>query len=63
MNIFGLFFSFFIPGFIVGMMAMAAFGTKKRRGCSSSARQTKVNCGVYPATIIWRQAPKVKKGA
>lgn len=32
MNIFGLFFSFFSPGFVIGMMAMAAvYHTAKRR--------------------------------
>lgn len=33
MNVFGLFFSFFIPGVVVGMMIMAAIyhGAKEKR--------------------------------
>jgi len=30
-NIFGLFFSFFVPGFVIGMMAMAAVYHTARR--------------------------------
>lgn len=42
MNVFGLFFSFFVPGFIIGMMAMAAVyheAKKKRRTVAEAARR------------------------
>lgn len=42
MNIFGFFFSFFVPGFILGMMAMAAVyheAKKKRRAVAAADRR------------------------
>ena len=41
MNIFGLFFSFFVPGFAIGMMAMAAVyhEMKKRRTVAAANRR------------------------
>lgn len=40
MNVFGLFFSFYLPGLITGMMAMAAvYHTAKRRRAARRERR------------------------
>ena len=41
MNVFGLFFSFFIPGVAVGMMAMAAFYHSAKEKRHAATRRSK----------------------